>query len=42
MIAAQQGHPECMSILLDHGADLNVALEVSACSYGSWAHAVRE
>ena len=38
MIAAQQGHPECMSILLDHGADLNVTLEVSACSCGSWAH----
>jgi hypothetical protein len=42
MIAAQRGHPECISILLDHGADLNVSLEVSACSYGCWAYVVHE
>ena len=29
MDAAEQGHHECLSILLAHGAEVNIAREVS-------------
>ena len=32
MIVAQEGHHECLSILLAYGADVNKALDVSVLS----------
>ena len=32
MIVAQEGHHECLSILLVHGAEINKAMNVSALS----------